>query len=68
MYFIVNIQKLAVSLNNIVLLCQCIGFCSGVCKLSFIQGYDALHCLLKNPVKLEVIIWEGSCGYLETHC
>lgn len=68
MYFTVNFKELAVPLNNIVLLCKFIGFCSGVCKLSFIQGHEALHCLLKNSIKLELIIWEGSYGYLETHC
>jgi hypothetical protein len=62
LYFIVNFKELAVPVNNTVLLC------SGVCKLSFIQGHDALHCLLKNSVKLELIVWEGSYGYLETHC
>jgi len=36
--------------------------------LSFIQGHDALHCLLKNSVQLELIIWEGYCGCLEIHC
>jgi hypothetical protein len=68
MYCTVNLKVLAVSLNNIVLLCKFLDFCSGVCELCIIQGYDALHCLLKNSVKLELIIWEGSCGYLETHC
>jgi len=68
MYFNVNFKELAVSLNNIVVLCKFLVFCSGVCKLSFIQRHDALYCLLINSVKLELIIWEGCCGYLETHC
>jgi hypothetical protein len=67
-FFTVNVKELAVSLNNIVFLCKFIGFFSGACKLSFIQGHDVLHCLLKNSVKLELFIWEGSYGYLETHC
>lgn len=66
MYFTINFKELAVSLNSIVLFCEFLGFCSGVCK--FIQGHDALQCLLKNSVKLELIIWEVFCGYLATHC